>query len=1296
MKIQFYFFLLFASLLSSTAQEKTQHFLNYNTKNGLPTSFITDLCQDKTGFIWVGTNNGLSRFDGSEFVNFFYDPANENSLSGNRIYRVIEDNIGNIWIASNHGLDKFLKSTQSFRRYKNDPKDNHSIIDNVVYDIFEDSKKRLWISTEQGVCLYNPGKDNFTRYVNNTDSESFELANQISSVREDRHGNIWVTPQTEGIYKLIPEKGIFIHQTIEGAHFKKSIDPNSKLIFIDSENTFWLATRGSGVFKYLPSEGTVKWYFNTSGEKGLNNNIIYDFIEMPDDELWIGSDGGGINILNKKNDEFRYLKADWTISNGLRSNATQVFLKDRQNNLWIGTVTGGLYVYSDYLNVFEQYRWMSDMPIKLTNNVVLEILEDRNGVLWIGTDGGGLNSYDPLKNEFKAYPHVESNSASISGNVNCALLEDGPINLWVGNFATGLNYFNRETGKSFVYMPVENDSNSLTNENVWDILKDKKGNVYIATLGGGLSIFNPVTQKFKNYRHKKGDPNSVSSDIINSITNDRFGNIWLSTNNGLSIFNPRENSFRRLPLVKPGTNTDFIELHCIFTDKDGMIWVGCSWGGVFKIDPQNMQVTFHDFSNGQLNNSVMTILEDDLNQIWVGTSNGLARFNKKTKAIKFFTEKDGLPSSMISQSSGTKLASGKLVFGCNEGFFIFEPKEIKNYPYPPILLISDLKIDNKTVLPEEKVNGRIILNKPIYETNHILLSHKEHEWTIGFSILQFVNQRKAKVLYKLNGYNNDWRQADINTRKITYTYLPSGTYQFIIKAENGDGVWCEPKILTITISPPFWETIIFYIIIITLAIGLVVLVIYLRTYQLNKRKKALEAIVKLRTKELADVNSLLEERQEEVVHQNEELFTLNQALEEQKEAIQEQNMELLDHRQQLETTVELRTRELQQALTKALESEKLKSSFLANMSHEIRTPMNAILGFSGLLGDNCDSPKKVKEYIEIIQSSGQTLMVLIDDIIDFSKIEAGILEFYPTEFDFGALLSEIHMHFSIENKNPNIEVILDSDCHDKGIIFSDKVRTNQIFSNLITNALKFTGQGTITIGCKCDESNNIHAYVKDTGIGISPDKYEYIFRAFNKIEDSTEQLYRGAGLGLAISNHLATQMGYSLWVESEQGVGSTFFIKIPAGKRDSVNRKQEDQPQILDQIDLTGKTILIAEDEVNNYLFLNEVLERTGCGIIWVKNGKECVDEAKRNPQIDLILMDIKMPIMDGAEANRLLKESGFLKPIVALTAYASPSDRLRFMENKFEDYLTKPVKSGILLAELYKWLTKGTSKGDK
>lgn len=1287
MKVIPFFIWLIGSTFATVAQDRPLRFINFNTKHGLPTSFITDMCQDRAGFIWVGTDNGLSRFDGAKFTNFFFDPKNKNSLSGNRIYKVTEDKAGNIWIASNHGIDKFIKQTQSFRRYNYTPDDSGSIPDNEVYDVFSDSKGRLWIGTLQGMGLYNPAKDNFIRYYLPPDSNNFEFANSVSSIREDKQGNIWISPQTEGIYKFIPEKGTFVHTPVEGTNFRHSINPNSKLLFIDNENTIWLGTGGNGLFKYQPSVQTVKWYRSLPFKKGLNNNIIFDFVDMPDNELWLATDGGGINILNKKTDEFRYIKADLTINNGLKSNATEVFLKDCQNNLWIGTVTAGLFVYNEYLNFLEQYRWTPETQSHLSNNKVIDIIEDQNGLLWIGTDGGGLNCFDPQTGKFSLYTHKESDPASLSGNVICAILEDGPRYLWIGNFATGLNHFDRKTGRAIHYMPDAKDPNSLLNPSIWSMLKDNTGKIWIATLGGGLSCFNPHTHTFKNYLSRKDDPKSLISNIINSLAKDLYGNIWCSTNKGLSVLDVKSGTFQQLKLIKPGTATDFSELHCVITDKEGMIWAGTSWGGVFKINPATKQYTFFDLSNNQLNNAILTMVEDDINQLWIGTSNGLGCLSKQTGAVKFYGEADGLPASGFTQTSGTKLRSGKIALGSNEGFVIFDPKTLKSYPYPPILLISDFQIRNKSILPGDTVNGRRLLQNPIYETAEIKLSYKEHEWSLGFSLLQFVNQGKAKVFYKLEGYDKDWRKADLVSRNIKYTFLPAGTYHFMIKAENGDGVWCKPKILKIIINPPFWKTIWFYILSAFLLTGIIIFIIYLRTYQLNNRKKALEAIVQQRTKELANVNTLLEERQEEIVHQNEELFVLNQALAEQKDEILKQNEELVNHRKLLESRVEERTRELQVALQKAVESEKLKSAFLANMSHEIRTPMNAILGFSDLLDENTH-PQKTREFIDIIKKSGQTLMVLIDDIIDFSKIEAGVLEFQSSEFDFCSLISDLHTHFAIDNQNPKVELKLEKNCTTKQVLLSDRIRTGQILSNFITNALKFTHEGAVTLGCETDSSGNIISYVKDTGIGIPADKFEYIFEAFNKIEDNTDRFYRGAGLGLAISNYLAKQMDYKLRVESVVGVGSTFFMEIPAYKKVGSQVKEPSEPKQTTSNDFTGKTILVAEDETANFLFLKEILLPTQCEVIWAKDGKECHDIALENPKIDLVLMDIKMPVVNGLEANKMLRESGFSKPIVALTAYASPSDKQRFGENEFDAYLTKPIRPDILLGELTRWLS--------
>ncbi len=1127
------------------AQDKTLHFTNYNIKHGMAASFVTELFQDHTGLIWIGTNNGLSRFDGYEFRNFFFDPNNANSLSGNHIYKIIEDTAKRIWIATNHGVSVYYPEKDQFIRFVPPNSNTGSLPGEEVYDIFQDSKARIWLGTNEAFCKYNPSTNNFTRYPVNDTLFNPEMRNRISSIAEDRHGNLWLAPQSEGIYQFNPQSGLFTHKIIEGKNFKRNINPNSKTIYIDNENVFWIGTRGNGLFRYNPETNNSEWFHKKPGTGNLNNNIIFEMADLSPGELWVGTDGGGINILNKRTGKFRYIMSNSLVSNGLKSNVTQNFLKDKQDNIWIGTVTSGVFIYSPYLNIFEQYRSLSNLPVDFSASSILATFEDRNGVLWLGTDGEGLYSFDRKKQKLTSYQHVPFDNTSLSSNAVCTVFEDSRGNLWVGTFAGGLNLLSRTSGTFKHYLPKEGDDTSLSNENIWDIMEDKKGNLWVATLGGGLNKFDYGTQTFKHYTYKKGNPNSLPSDIVNSLALDNNGRIWLATERGLSVFNPENEVFKTIHLNNKNSKLVYNDIHCVFTDHSGNIWAGASWGGLFRINPSSYQCKYYNLSNGLLNNIILGITEDRAGTIWVSCLMGLAALNPESGKLNFYDEKDGLPTKMLTQTASTLLKTGELAVGTNDGLITFNPADIKPYPYPPLLLLTDLTIVDQLVNPGDTINGRVILENSFLNTHKIELTNNEKEFSIKFSILQFVNQRKVKVYYKLEGFNTEWREADLNSRNITYTYLPANTYRFLLKAENGDGVWSEQKELIINVIPAFWQTWWFKVVAGISVLSFFALLMFFRTYRLRAKEKELELQIKERTKELAEANTRLEEQQKEVIQQNEELYSLNFVLAEQKEEIQLKNQELDKYSQHLEEIINQRTLELQQALEKALESDKLKSSFLANMSHEIRTPMNAILGFSGLLNEHKGNPERMKRYTDIIQSSGESLMMLIDDIIDISKIEAGILTFNHKEFNLTELLNELTINFQFANNNPKVSVETEYDQNSFNIVFADPIRTKQIISNLITNALKFTDEGKVVIGCVENTDKSLTVYVQDSGPGIPADKIETIFKPFVKLEENGKRVYRGAGLGLAISKHLAENMNYTLKVKSEPGIGSTFEIIIP-------------------------------------------------------------------------------------------------------------------------------------------------------
>lgn len=397
---------------------------------------------------------------------------------------------------------------------------------------------------------------------------------------------------------------------------------------------------------------------------------------------------------------------------------------------------------------------------------------------------------------------------------------------------------------------------------------------------------------------------------------------------------------------------------------------------------------------------------------------------------------------------------------------------------------------------------------------------------------------------------------------------------------------------------------------------------------------------------------------------------------------------LQEHQLQLERMVDERTSELQIAKEKAEESDKLKTAFLTNMSHEIRTPMNAIVGFSYLLTDPESTDEAKNEYIKIIRSNGEVLMNLINDILDISMIESGQLKTKLKSVSINDLLDELKTLYEQEKeklKKPHIKIIQDYDIESSNLIIStDKTRLRQIFSNLLSNALKFTDEGSITYGFRVSDTSEILFYVKDTGIGIEPEKHKMIFERFSKFGSLNEtKLYSGTGLGLAISSELVSILGGKIWLDSLPGKGSTFYFTLPYKPTESKEQKPPSKDFDYTKLRLKGKTILVAEDVLSNYQLISAFLSSSDANVIWAQNGVEAVDIFTKNPDIDIILMDIQMPIMDGLIALEKIRKMDEKVPVIVNTAFYLNDEKERSYAAGCSDYMTKPLKKEDLLRKL-------------
>ncbi len=440
----------------------------------------------------------------------------------------------------------------------------------------------------------------------------------------------------------------------------------------------------------------------------------------------------------------------------------------------------------------------------------------------------------------------------------------------------------------------------------------------------------------------------------------------------------------------------------------------------------------------------------------------------------------------------------------------------------------------------------------------------------------------------------------------------------------------------------------------------------------------------------SDITKIIE-AEEEILIQKEEIEAQRDLENEQKKQIQKQNEELEKHRTQLEKIVEQRTAQLKFAKERAEESDRLKSSFLANMSHEIRTPMNAIIGFSELISDPELAYDQRKELVNHLNSNCNSLLHLIDDIIDIARIEAGQLRIFKQDCFVNQTFIELYESFYETHLkgNPNVELLTEMETTDQDLsIHTDPYRFKQIMNNLIGNALKFTDQGYVKFGYHIEPTGNegfIRFFVQDTGIGLSKQEQEEVFEQFRKIDaKQKDKLYRGAGLGLAISKNLINELGGEIWIESEPGLGSTFYFTLPYIK---TNKKFQQLESPSTTYDWKDKTILIAEDEDSNIMMITMLLQKTNINIIHVKNGKDAIQKCKEFRFINVVLMDIKMPKINGLDATKEIRRFNKEIPIIAFTAYAMPADQDKAYRAGCTDFIAKPIKTDILLQKLDHYL---------
>ncbi|MCF8369868.1 MAG: histidine kinase [Bacteroidales bacterium] len=798
-----------------------------NTKlvKGLSQNWVYSIIQDRYGYIWFGTWDGLNKYDGYNFTTYNVSAG----LSDHTIYDIVEDTEGNLWLGTNNGLNKFDRKTQHFTYYENLRKDTLSLFGSRVLDLLLSKDGSLWLGTGGGLVKFDQKNEDFVNFLSTSQDYDSPRSNYILNICEDTEGMLWLGT-TYGLVVFDPTTSRSTrYYTIPGDSTSLS-NNNIRYILQENSGNFWIGTR-EGLNYYDTASRQIKQFFH---EPDNPNSLASDYIRVifmdRAENIWVGTEAGGLNMYNRENDQFLRFTNQLNNTNSLSNDKVYSIFEDASGNLWVGTFKG-VNKNNKYINEFQHHEQLLAEEKGLNNNFIWSFAEDNDHYIYVATSNG-VNIINKNTGEFSYLVNNPLDEGSLAANEVRTIIYSASENcLWIGLYGTGLDRYDLDDGKIMHYYPDPN-KNGLSNEYINDLLEDKDGLIWIAT-GRGLSVLNPKTNQFRVYKNLPQNENSLSNDVVVSLYEDPDGFIWIGTYGGLNKFDKKNKQFTRFF----NAANHPVGRHAIFyvtQDKTGKLWIGTSGGGIVKLDPETMDFTSYTEKDGLPNNIVYGILEDEMGNLWLSTNLGLVKFYTIGERFVNYDVKDGIQSFEFNLGSCYKDKYGNMYFGGMNGYNVFNPKDILINPNPPVVVISAFRKFNE-VQPFELFNG-----------DTIVLNHDDNFFSFEISALDYTNPYKNKYMYYLENVDNDWVKTDANNRIAEYKKVTPGTYTFKAKGSNNDGTWNEEGISIVVIINPAWYSTWWF----KLALGLIIvaiiwLLIYRRIQQIKNRSEVERRVLEI-------------------------------------------------------------------------------------------------------------------------------------------------------------------------------------------------------------------------------------------------------------------------------------------------------------------------------------------------------------------------------------------------------------------------------------------------------------------
>jgi len=1150
--------------------------------DGLSNIRINSILQDRRGFMWIATEDGLNRYDGNTFVVYKNNPADPNTVSASFIMSLIEDDHGYLWIGTlGGGLDKFDPTTERFTHYRNNPDNPNSISGNEVKSLAKDSRGYLWLGTvDDGLNSFDPATGTFTRYRNDSQGQ---FLGAVNSILEDRQREIWFAGP-RGLFHVSPHTGQITHlpTTIDGL----GVDH----IHEDKAGNFWMLAYNP-VARLVKYDRQAERFTAYSFGKGAVGIPFSNILEDGQNGLWVAS-SLGLYRFNLQTEQFTdRFQHDESNPDSLNDSSVSFIYRDRAGVLWVGTQTWGLNLFNTLHEQFASYRHRPGNPASLLPGAVTALHQDRDGILWAGLFPRALDRLDRKTGQIAHYlPGSGNQNALGKGSNLVGIYRDTQGFLWLGGWGV-LDRFDERSGQFKHYRHKPGDPNSLISDEINCVYQDRSGRLWVAQ-NGGLSRFDPATEKFANYRNHPADPTSLGISNVSAIYQDRSGTLWLGTWTGtLSRFYDKTNTFVNLRSdAHDRRKLSDGRIQAIHEDRAGTLWLGTT-DGLFRYNREDQTFAHYTENQGLPSSVIQCILDDRFGKLWLSTKKGISRFDPETGAFRNYDASDGLQSNDFAFNSCYEDSqSGEMLFGGSNGITAFFPENIRDNPYVPPVVLTSFKVFNKPV----PIGPRSVLTRAIPFVDSLTLPHRDNVFSLEFAALSYANSQKNRYRYMLENFDRGWNEVNSKQRLATYTNLDPGKYVFRVQGSNSDGVWNEKGIsLTIFITPAWYQTVWFRILCAACFCALLWAVYQIRVRQLQvqeaKFREAVESMPAMAfvvgpdghrqfvNKRWVDYTGVSVEeasgmRLEDVVHPDDAngvaerwraALAAGQPIEYETRLRRgtdasyrwflTQAVPVRDKRggvvKWCGVSTDIQDRKVAEELQAELAHVNRISTLgelAASISHELKQPiaatmLNASTGKRWLNRDVPDVGMVCNVLDRILQDSRRATEVIdrLRALYKKSPAKRELLAVNDVIFEMAGMLRSEAMHRGV-----SVRTAL---ANDLPMTVADRIQVQQVLMNLMLNgieAMKDTG-GDLTIRSQRDEEGRILVSVQDTGVGLPAGAADRIFEAFFTTKA------QGSGMGLAISRSIVEGHGGRIWATGNGGHGATFYFTLPAAQQEA-------------------------------------------------------------------------------------------------------------------------------------------------